>query len=42
MLLMDEIDQEVTEREAFIVNTVKSIKDLHKTFNSQMIVKAIL
>lgn len=34
MLMRDEVESEVSDKEAFISNTVKQIKELHKNFNN--------
>lgn len=42
MSLRDEIESEIGEKEQFISNTVKQIKELHKNFNNQVVIKTIL
>ena len=42
MLLRDDIESEIVDKEAFISNTVKQIKELHRNFNNQVVIKTIL
>lgn len=39
---MDLIDTEIREKEKFVLNQIKEIKDLHKSYNYQIGYKNIL
>jgi uncharacterized protein YoxC len=42
MLFLDHIENDINDKERFIQGTMKQVKDIHQSFNSQIIIKGIL